>query len=301
MINTNRPSPLLAFLLLLGLALSLFGAGTTASKEKAFLWKLQHGDTRLYLLGSIHVAKQELFPLKADIEAAYTAAEGIVVEVDLHKASRIIPVLLQQHAFLAPEKRIADVISPESNRLLQDHLKQVGIEYRRISQMKPWYLSLIISNISLERIGAKSYLGIDQYFTTRAYRDGKEVIELEGAAMQLEVMDSLPFSEQEFLMRSAILDDSRMETVFDEMVNLWLKGDLTGLEGFFKNELTEYPELKAFNRRLIVERNRTLTEKILDLLGSRKTLLVIIGAAHFTGEDGILRRLEEKGYRLVQE
>lgn len=291
---------LLRTLLLFLLTLTLYGAGTTQPNEKSFLWELKQGDRHLYLLGSIHVAKQELFPLKASIETAYNRADTIAVEVDLNKASRIMPLLLQQHAFLPPEQQIDDIVSPGTNSLLIRHLKQVRLEYKRIRQMKPWYISILISNISLERIGARSYLGIDQYFTSRAYQDKKEVIELEGAAEQLRLMDSLPYAEQEFLMRSSILDDARIKTVFDTMMTLWQKGDVEGLEAFFKSELTEYPELKAFNHRLITRRNKTLTQKILALLEQEETILVIIGAAHFTGEDGIIRRLEKAGYTLVR-
>lgn len=288
-------------LLFLLLATFLYGAGTTEKPRKSFLWELNHGTKKIYLLGSIHVAKQDLFPLKQPIEAAYHHADAIAVEVDLNKASRIMPLLLQQHAFLPPEKSVADIVSPDTTALLQKHLKKIRLDFERVKQMKPWYLSILISNISLERIGARSYLGIDQYFTSRAYRDRKEIVELEGAAAQLQMLDSLPFSEQEYLMRSAILDDARMETVFGEMVTLWRNGDIQGLATFFEEELAGYPELKAFNHKLITQRNKTLTEKIVELMQRNETLLVIIGAAHFTGPDGIIKRLEKRGFAPVQQ
>ena len=294
---------LLGFLkpfLLFFLALSLYGAGTTQSTEKSFLWELSDGEKQLYLLGSIHVAKQDLFPLKHSIEAAYNNAEAIAVEVDLQKAAGIMPLLLQQHAFLPPEQHVADIISLESNAMLIQHLDTIHIDYDRVSGMKPWYLSILISNISLERIGARSYLGIDQYFTTRAYSDDKDILELEGADRQLKMLDNLPYSEQEYLLRSAILDDARMETVFEEMVTLWRTGDLKGLNDFFEAELTEYPELKAFNHTLITQRNKVFVEKIIRLLEEKKRILVIIGAAHFTGETGIINALKKRGYTLIQ-
>jgi len=296
----DLPKLLNPFLLLLLLALGLNGAGTTQPQEKSFLWEMTQGDKKLYLLGSIHVAKQDLFPLKHSIETAYKDAEAIAVEVDLNKAARVMPLLLQQHAFLPPEQQVADLISPESNALLIKHMGQIHIDYDRISGMKPWYLSILISNISLERIGARSYLGIDHYFTTRAYGDKKEIIELEGADKQLRMLDALPYSEQEYLLRSAILDDARMETVFGEMVTLWRKGDLEGLHEFFETELTEYPELKAFNNSLITQRNQFFVEEIVRLLNGKKRVLVIIGAAHFTGQQGIVSELKKRGFRLIQ-
>ena len=51
--------------------------------QKCFLWKISSADNSLYLLGAIHVANQELYPLEPRIENAFAQASTLVVEADI--------------------------------------------------------------------------------------------------------------------------------------------------------------------------------------------------------------------------
>lgn len=285
--------------LFLWLIFPLYGT-VTKNGNKSFLWEIERGNQHIYLLGSIHVATQDFFPLKKAIEAAYADAQTIIVEVDLNKAAGEMAGLLRHYAFLSPGQSVTDLISRESRTLLENYFKQRHLDGKRLEKMKPWYIAVLIANSSFERIGAKSYLGIDRYFTSQAYRDAKKVVELEGAAMQLAMLDALPLAEQELLLRSSILEDTDMETSFKKMALLWKQGDIEGMDAFMKTELSEYPELHQFNQKLITERNKSLTKKIIALAKKGENLLVIVGAAHFTGETGIIKLLEKEGYTPVQ-
>jgi len=287
-------------LLFFGLFLSLYGTAQFKNGHNSFLWEMRQDGHTLYLLGSIHIAKQNLFPLAPAIEHAYESADAIAVEVDLNLAARTIPALIQTHAFLPPSTTVREFVSPESFSLLTRHLKSIRQDYTALSHMKPWYLALIISNHSMESIGARSYLGIDHYFIDKAYREKKPVIELEGAAMQIGMMEHLPMKEQEMLMVSAIHEAPDIETTFEAMVDLWNRGDTEAMNVFLDGELKEYPELREFNEGFIRDRNRQLTEKITALFKQKETILVIIGVAHFVGDEGIVRLLEAKGFSLIQ-
>ena len=62
-------------------------------------------------------------------------------------------------------------------------------------------------------------------------------------------------------------------------------------------DLQQEPELY---KRLLVERNNNWMPK-LDALFSRKgRSLVVVGAAHLVGPDGLLALLKAKGYRVEQ-
>src|SRR3546814_8093487 len=45
------------------------------------LWKVSDGDNALYLLGSFHLLRDGDYPLSADIDRAFTAAEKVVFEI----------------------------------------------------------------------------------------------------------------------------------------------------------------------------------------------------------------------------
>lgn len=49
-----------------------------------FLWKVEHGDTVVYLHGTIHVGKEKFYPLNPQTEEAYEKSDIILPEVDLN-------------------------------------------------------------------------------------------------------------------------------------------------------------------------------------------------------------------------
>src|SRR4030042_3960106 len=55
---------------------------TTDVKSKSFIWEISSDSTQVYLLGSVHVASQDLYPLNNSIEDAFNSSTYLVVEVN---------------------------------------------------------------------------------------------------------------------------------------------------------------------------------------------------------------------------
>src|SRR5207249_1885435 len=86
----------LPWIVLTGLALLLTSPSAPAVVEqgsKLFLWKATSSTTEIYLLGSIHLGKQEFYPLAKEIEAAFERSKYLVLEAD---ESKLEPGKLQQ-------------------------------------------------------------------------------------------------------------------------------------------------------------------------------------------------------------
>ena len=60
-------------------------AQAPAEPGKLFLWEAVGEKGRAYLLGSIHLAREDLYPLDEVIESAFAQSETLVVEVDLNQ------------------------------------------------------------------------------------------------------------------------------------------------------------------------------------------------------------------------
>lgn len=88
----------------LGIYLAL-AAAPPAVEARSFIWKIepppgQTGATS-HLLGSVHLANKALYPLPAAMEAAFTAAEVLVVEARVDQAARLMGQVMQ-HAMYRP-------------------------------------------------------------------------------------------------------------------------------------------------------------------------------------------------------
>jgi uncharacterized protein YbaP (TraB family) len=62
-------------------------------------------------------------------------------------------------------------------------------------------------------------------------------------------------------------------------------------------ELKEYPRLY---RVLVVERNQRWLKRIEGYLTQRGQVMVIVGAAHMAGPDGLLEALRKRGHTVAK-
>ncbi|HPS94910.1 MAG TPA: TraB/GumN family protein, partial [Deltaproteobacteria bacterium] len=78
----------------------------------------------------------------------------------------------------------------------------------------------------------------------------------------------------------------------------WKRGDAARIEALTRKSLKGYPVIE---KKLFVERNTAWTGKIEKLLAQEGDVLVVVGAAHLAGDNGLIELLRRKGYEPVQE
>ena len=81
------------------------------------------------------------------------------------------------------------------------------------------------------------------------------------------------------------------------MVAAWRRGDATTIERDLVRALQKYP---AAYQSLIVERNHNWMPQLEQCLTRTTPCMVVVGAAHLVGPDGLLTLLQRKGYRIEQ-
>ena len=64
--------------------------------------------------------------------------------------------------------------------------------------------------------------------------------------------------------------------------------------------MEDLKEEPVIYERLLVERNRNWLPQIEALFARRTPALVVVGAAHLVGPDGLLKMLQGKGYAIEQ-
>ena len=125
---------------------------------------------------------------------------------------------------------------------------------------------------------------------------GKPTGGLESIQDQLDVFDTLPLPIQDALLQEslAITGSKEREKAFFRMVKAWHRGRLDGLKRLVET-FESYP---LFYKKLLVQRNKNWIPQIEKFLKEDKNVLVIVGAAHLAGKDGLIAILTDKGYQL---
>ncbi len=273
-----------------------------AANDKAFFWQVTSDTATVYLLGSIHFADKSFYPLRQEIENAFSRCEYLVVELDVNKVdAEIYNSLLSQKGVYKDGKTIKDVISNETWLRLQKRLDQLNINYDVIKNYRPGVLVLTLTAMQVMHMGFDPQLGIDVHFLLEATRQAKNIIELETLEQQINLFLNIP--DDELLLKESLYSLDESELMMANMVSYWKQGDETQMNKLlFEDAIEDYPAFSEIYDRLFYERNEQMTLKIDAMLKQKaagKTFyFVVVGAGHLIGEKGIVNSLKEKGYDL---
>ena len=275
-------------------------AQAPAQPGKLFLWEAVGEEGKAYLLGSIHLAREDLYPLDEVIESAFARSEALVVEVDLNQLDEGVLQLQALGAGIYGDGRsLESELSSDALAKLQSFLKERGVPFGPFSIMKPWLAAISVTAMETLRLGYKPEFGIDKHFLDQAERDGKPVSALETADFQIRLLSE--FSEElQLLFLSETLDDiARIPDVVDELVTAWKRGDAKTIENVLL-EAAGDARLKPLYDKLFYRRNVDMAAKIADLLDSGGSWFVVVGAGHLVGDEGIIRLLSDRQFDIKQ-
>ena len=274
-------------------------AQTSADAGKSFLWKVQAGTKVLYLAGSVHALGADAYPLSAAYESAFAAAGTLVEEINLAEAEQLAaaPMLLAKGIYI-DGRTFEGVVAKETATLVASRLKDTGIPSEMIRTMKPWMVMLMITALEAQKAGLDAALGLDKYFFDKARAAGKPVVALETAESQIDRFDKMPESLQEQMLRSTLTELDVQRNGVAAMIGAWRRGDAATLE---KLALSSFDGYRGAYTSLIVERNNNWIPQIEACLARPTPCLVVVGAAHLVGPDGLLTLLKQKGYRIEQQ
>jgi uncharacterized protein YbaP (TraB family) len=261
---------------------------------RSCLWKVTSRDSTVHMLGSVHLLKKDAYPLNRTIESAFNGSQTLLLEVNLDEmTSHEVQQLILSKGLLADGKTLPEVLSKESLVLVKERIDALGLQLEAVQRLKPWLLTMTLALAKLQQLGYDPAHGIDKYFFDKAKGQRKEILALETAEFQINLLDSLPPKTQEAALLQTLKELDMMEKEFDAIVQAWKIGDTKRLEDSLLESFKEYPEVY---QKIVSERNKNWIPKIEELLERRGNTLLVVGAAHLVGPHGVVELLRNKGY-----
>ena len=280
-------------------AILLMTPGTARPEDAGtptFMWSVESGKAKVYLLGSVHVADESFYPLPAGIEEGFTASDHLVVEADITQPQSDAAIMAKMQY---PEgKTLKTELPAEVYELLGAYLAAQGMPAAALDGMRPWAVSLTIVMQQAMKSGLNPQLGIDMHFLKKAKESELSILELESVDLQIGILSGFLEEVQGDYLRATLEDVDDFPEQMTKMVEAWRAGDVRALEDLTIEEFKERPELKPVKKALFDDRNLAMTEKIEGYLRTGDTYFVVVGAGHLIGEAGILALLEEAGYEV---
>jgi uncharacterized protein YbaP (TraB family) len=269
------------------------------------LWKVSDADNAVYVLGSFHMLKPDDYPLSKDVDAAFADAERVVFELSPEEmASPTLGVQMGQAAMRTDGTTLDSELTPEVAAKLKawisantEHLQKSGIPAQALQMFEPWFSGLMITLTEMGKMGLDPKLGLDAHFAAAAKQAGKPTAGLETGAQQIAFLDGMSKDEQLQMLAEALDESEEGRAEMEKLHRQWREGDEQGIwEGMVAEMQVEYPKLY---QRINVERNDTWVGQIAQRLETDKDdTLLVVGALHTLGKDGVVHKLKAKGYTV---
>ncbi len=270
------------------------------------LWKVSDADNAVYLLGSFHLLKPDDYPLSSDVNDAFADAGSLVFELPPEEMnSPQLALQMMQAALRSDDSRLDGELPPviaaklaaweSANAPL---LAGMGMTPERLQMFEPWFVGLMISLVEMGKHGLDPKLGLDQHFIAAAGFAHKPTSGFETGAEQIGFLDGMSPVEQRQFLDEALAEASGGEAEIDRLHEAWRNGDADAIWNEMAVDMqSRYPNLY---RRINVERNDAWVPKIAAMLDTpgKQDVLVVVGALHLLGDDGVVEKLRAKGYAV---
>lgn len=270
--------------------------------ERMF-WEIKKDNSSIYILGTIHFADSNFFPLEENILTAFDSAGRLVSEIGGSQEISALMITLQERIIKsmnpAPEKNLKNFLSEADITLLKSELGEETAEALFI--FNPWVLTLSITETIYQKAGLNSQSGIDFYLMARA--GSKQIEALESGEKQIDVLSMGTFEEQLNILKNTLEDLRNPEKGIKQIEKLkrfYLSNDHEHLETLLKETMTIPENTSAqssqkFIDALLKDRNIVWAKKIEDYLQSGGTTFIFAGAGHFLGEENVFIQMRKNG------
>jgi uncharacterized protein YbaP (TraB family) len=278
------------------LLLLCLSAPARAAADAPFLWQVQGAKATHFLLGSVHLLPSESDDLPAAIQDAYDAADGVVFETDIGAIEQPQVQVAMLAAARSTQGLKAEIGDKMYAQLLK-HAARIGMPVNACEPFRPWFCAMTMEVFSYRKAGFSGDNGIDKQVYGWAKHDGKNIRWLEAPANHIGLFTGMSDAlSREFLASAVDESDGDAGDDPDELLRAWHDNDVGAIEKLDQQLKAAYP---GVYQRLLADRNHAWIPQLKRLLDGGEPQLVVVGAAHLVGPDGLVTLLRARGYKVL--
>lgn len=287
---------------------------TITKAENAMFWEINGTDkngnpSKLYVLGTIHVGDDRLYPIPENIEAAFIDADILVGEISSEGYSALMPETLSRQSASAQKEaaRIAETGKKLSDYLTPDQLTLAKLivggdaAFANYELFEPWVLSSVLTMVPIATSGFDPTKGYDAFFVARSGSEGRPMEGLDELSTQLDIVEYGDWETQLLILKESL--DDLLENQEDpgkdikELYEAYLTSDEEKLSEIMFTQLNEetadYKE--DYNKVVFTDRNINWAEKFTNYLNEGGTTFIFAGCGHFVGPESVFVYMEKNG------
>jgi len=257
-----------------------------SKKNLTPLWELRFkACPSSYAFGTVHVQDKRAFTFAAQAVECLKTCQSFYSEIEFDPHAM---ALFAQAQNLKNGQSLRDHLSPkryEKYKLLIK--KKFGLNLEQMDRLLP---IILLNHLTLSFIGSENEMQLDAYLAEQATKYGLQTKGLESYEEHLGVLKNISLKLQlkqlnDFLRMSA---KYRKKTL--QMLDLYAAGDIYRLYKMAKGSLGK------LKRPMLYDRNELMANRIFE--NRQRPCFYAFGAGHLSGQQGVIRKLKNKGYQL---
>ncbi len=273
---------------------------------EGLIWQAEKGESRVVVVGTLHIPDRRFDAIVDRLRPEIAASDVLILETTLEDEAEMATLAAERPEmfFLTSGPSLIDLLGPEDWAQLEADLSQLGIPGAVAAKFQPWYASLILAvptcAMSALQAGEK---GLDRRLEEAAAEAGVDAKSLEGAEEVLEIFAGETIEDQLEGLRITLgtqdpenaNTSTLVEMYFDEQTRAsWEVSRILIDRRGIPDGQAMFDDVET---SLLIGRNQAWEAVMPDLIAGGDAVIAV-GAAHLSGESGVLRALERAGYEV---
>lgn len=262
-------------------------ASLSLSMPAQLFWKVTGNELEResFILGTMHDAPLSMIDEVPGLNDAIQKCDVAIGEVDRNDQK---PQIDMMDLMAPPDSTLDKLLAPEDyhivEKIVNKRLESKGATIDQLLMLKPGLIRILVMDTDLS--SDSNEMLFDLAILERAAAAGHRTMGLETETEHFEWLVMAPLKNQATWLLSMCKNYDNQEGLYDS----YISQDATVQ---FESRVTD----EGYRDFFVYQRNRNWAEK-LDKIMPEQSCLVCVGAAHLSGENGLLQLLRDRGYTV---
>lgn len=274
-------------------AAALLVLGQSVTAQKTLLFEVSKGDEPpSYVYGTMHLNEPGFNACEDKLSSYVGKCTTFSGELNMDEVEPS-PELAMKMLMLTSS--LSSLYAPEEYARVKAYLEEkLGPMATQIESFKPFWIMATVMQIDEGMKIDSTSVGevVDARLQKTAKASGLRIQPLETIDEQMAAIDAISLKEQAQMLLESI--DQGEDELMDKMKSCYAAADLDCMTELYNdNRFTSGAE-----GVLVVNRNKTMHERLVALLESDESVFCAVGALHLVGEEGLIELLKSSGYTV---
>ena len=277
-------------------ALLLAACLPAAASAEPPVWIVRDADSEIVIFGSMHILPAGVDWRPDALDAALAKADDLWFELPMDAAAQTeVGRAAQAKGYLPAGQTLTNLLGTEDGARLRKIADELGLPMATLQYLRPWLAEVSLANAMFMKSSASRTEGVETVIERTAPPSAARRA-FETPAQQISILADTPQKDQIASLRQTLEELEQGPGAYDDLVKAWAAGDIRALEEEALEPIRKTSP--TLYRRLIIERNERWVETIRDRMAGTGETVIVVGAGHLVGQDGLPARLRKLGFRV---